>query len=339
MKHATITDIARAAGVSKATVSRVMSRPHLVKEKTREKVLAVIDKYSYSPNILAQGLAGMPTKIIGVMIDTLANPFYIELTDGIDHVISSENYSVQLMSCHWIPERELRGIRSMVMNRVDGILMAPSSVHSQAVELLIQSGIPYILINCKAGDPAIPSICGDNYRGGQMAAEYINSLKREQTIVIDVSGHETVLARIDGFDSVINAANTRIKKSSIIRTYEDGYNYVATLLDEEKITRKKTTLFVSNDYVGMGMIARLIEMNIPIPQQVSVLGYDDIRMAALYRIPLTTVSQSIYQMGQIAAVALIERLRNPSAAVFKRIMEPRLIVRDSTAPASASALP
>jgi DNA-binding LacI/PurR family transcriptional regulator len=146
MKYITISDIAREAGVSKATVSRVLSKPHLVNEKTREKIASLIDKYSFSPNPLAQGLAGMPTKTIGVMIDELANDFYIELTNGIDSVISGENYSVQLMSSRWLPERELRGIRSMIMNRVDGILLAPAEAESEATDLLKTSGIPHILI-------------------------------------------------------------------------------------------------------------------------------------------------------------------------------------------------
>jgi DNA-binding LacI/PurR family transcriptional regulator len=274
----------------------------------------------------------MPTKTIGVMIDELANDFYIELTNGIDSVISGERYSVQLMSSRWFPDRELRGIRSMIMNRVDGILMAPAEAESEATELLKNSGVPYILINCVSGAPDVSYICGDNYKGGQMAAEYINGLNREQIIIVDVSGHQTVLDRIAGFSAVVDKNKTNIKVYPRTKTYEDGYKLVAQIVETDAIDRKKTVLFAGNDYVAMGMISRLFEMNISIPRQVSVIGYDDIRIASLCRVPLTTISQSIYAMGQIAAAALIKKIRNPRTPPFRHIIEPKLIIRESTTP-------
>ncbi|MDR0623587.1 MAG: LacI family transcriptional regulator [Treponema sp.] len=332
MKHITISDIAREAGVSKATVSRVLSKPQLVNEETRKKIISIIDKYSFSPNPLAQGLAGMPTKTIGVMIDELANDFYIELTGGIDSVISGENYSVQLMSSRWLPGRELRGIRSMIMNRVDGILMAPAEAESEATELLKKSGVPYVLINCTSGDPDVSYICGDNYKGGQIAAEYVNGLNREQIIIVDVSGHQTIVDRIAGFSAVIDKGKTDVKLYSKTKTYEDGYRLVSQIVERDAIDVKKTALFAGNDYVAMGVISRLFEMNISIPRQVSVIGYDDIRIASLCKVPLTTVSQSIYTMGQTAAAALIKKIRDPHAPPFRHIIEPALIIRESTAP-------
>jgi DNA-binding LacI/PurR family transcriptional regulator len=333
MKQMTIIDIAREAGVSKATVSRVLSRPYLVNEKTREKVSAIIDKHSFSPNSLARGLAGMPTKIIGVMIDELDNDFYIELTNGIDSVISAENYSIQLMNSRFVPEREIRGIRSMILNRVDGILMAPASSGSEAAGLLKKSGIPYVLVNCTSDDPAVSYVCGNNYEGGRKISEYVNGLNREQIIIVDTSGHQTVLERVAGLEASLDTQNIRVVKYPITKTHEDGYNLVPVLAEQNAIRTVKTTLFVTNDFVAVGMLSRLVEMHIPIPQQVSVIGYDDIRIAALCRVPITTVSQSSYTIGRTAALDLIERIRNPRSPPIRRIIEPTLIIRESTCPA------
>jgi DNA-binding LacI/PurR family transcriptional regulator len=330
MKHKTIDDIAKEAGVSKATVSRVMSKPHLVNEQTREKILSIINKYSYTPNMLAQGLAGMPTRTIGVVIDELSNDFYIEITNGIDSIISSENYSLQLMNSRWNPERELQGIRSMIINRVDGVLITPSSINTEAVKLLAKSGIPFILINITSDDPNISHVCCDNRKGGRIAAEYINSLNREQVIVIPVSGHQTVHERVEGFLEKVHTKKMKIIKYSPLKTYDDGYQLAPVLVERDSIQTKKTAIFVSNDYVAMGIIARLLEMNISVPEQVSIVGFDDIRIASQCKIALTTISQSIFDMGRIAALDLMNMIKNNDEVSFKRIVEPKLIVREST---------
>jgi DNA-binding LacI/PurR family transcriptional regulator len=305
----------------------------LVSEKTRQKVADIISKHSFSPNILAQGLAGMPTKIIGVMIDELDNDFYIELTNGIDSIISAENYSIQLMNSRFIPEREFRGIRSMILSRVDGILMAPMYSDSEATNLLKNSGVPYVLINCTSDDPEVSYICSNNYEGGKKISNYINSLNRKQLIIIDTSGHQTVLERVAGLEAYLDTENIRVIKYPKTKTYEDGYKLVPVLAEQNAIGTVKTTLFVTNDYVALGMLARLVEMGISIPHQVSLIGYDDVRLASLCRIPLTTVSQSVYTMGQTAALDLIERIRSPHSPPSRRITEPGLIIRESTCPA------
>lgn len=332
MKQITITDIAREAGVSKATVSRVLSNPQLVSEKTTKKILSIIDKYSYTPNVLAQGLAGLPTKNIGVIVDEFPNNFYIELAEGIDSVISANNYFFQVMSSHWLPEREAQGIRSMLMNRVDGILIAPISPESLAVDLLKKSGLPFVLMNCNSPDPDISYVCCDNYKGGSLMAEHINSLGREQVIIISVADHQSVQDRLAGFEDHLHAETNRVTRYFNAKTYQDGYKLAPDLVEHDSIRTKKTTLFVANDYVAMGIVVRLLEMGIPIPAQVAVAGFDDIRISAFCKVPLTTVSQSVFDMGRIAAASLMHLIKKDGQAPFKHTIEPRLVVRDSTCP-------
>jgi DNA-binding LacI/PurR family transcriptional regulator len=330
MKYITIDDIAHEADVSKSTVSRVISRPNLVKEKTRAKVLAVIDKYSYVPSALAQGLAGMPMKNIGFVVDEFPNNFYIDLADGIDSVISENKYALQVMSSRWDVVRELQGIRSMIINHSAGILLAPSSPDCEAVDLLKKSKVPFVLLNCRTEDPDISYVSCDNYKGGKLMAEHVKTLDFEQLIILPVANHQTVMDRVKGFEDHIDMEAVRPIVSSNAKTYQDGYLLTQSIAETYSLKTKKTCLFVANDYVAIGVIAKLLELNISIPEQAEVAGFDDIRLSAMCRIPLTTISQSVQEMGKIAAQALMDRVLQKKKESFHYLIEPRLIVREST---------
>jgi DNA-binding LacI/PurR family transcriptional regulator len=329
MKHITIDDIAREAGVSKATVSRVLSKPNLVREKTIKKVSSVIEKNSYVPNILAQGLAGMPTKNIGFVVDEFPNNFYIDLADGIESVVSANNYSFQVMSSRWKADRELEGVRAMLKGRVDGVLMTPTSFDAPAVQELKKSGTPFVLVNCCPADPEISYVCCDNYKGGSLLAGYFNTLDYEQMIVVSVASHETIQERVRGFLDHLKADVERLITYENIKTFDDGYACAGTLVERCAIRNKKTGVFVTNDYVAIGVIIRFLEMGISVPGQAAVAGFDDIRISSLCRVPLTTVSQSVFEMGKIAAENLMKLIRCGNESPVCAAIEPRLVVRES----------
>ena len=329
MKHITIDDIARETGVSKSTVSRVISRPYLVKDKTREKILSVMEKHSYIPNVFAQGLAGLPSKTIGFLVDEFPNNFYIDLADGIDSVITAKNHNLQVMSSLWDEEREYQGARSMIINRAAGILVAPSSPDCKAVELLKRSEVPFVLLNCRTDDPEISYVSCDNYLGGKLMAEDVKQLDFEQMVILPVSDHQTVQDRIAGFEDNIDRKAVRPIMSSSAKTYLDGYRITQSIVETFSLDRKKTFLFVTNDYVAIGVIVKLLELGIAIPKQVAVAGFDDIRISGLCRIPLTTVSQSVRDMGRIAAETLLANIQQKTTT--KHLLEPHLVVRQSTA--------
>lgn len=330
MKQKTIDDIAHESGVSKATVSRVLSHPEVVSEKTRLKVLSVMEKYSYIPNHLAQGLAGTATKTIGVVIDELSNFFFIEITEGIDYILESHEYSMLISSSRWIEERETRLVNSLISSRVDGVLLSPVSANPKAVALLQRSNIPFVLINCIPEDKNISFVSCDNREGGRIAAEFINTHPREQTIVITGFSHQSIEHRLEGLYEKIHP-ETNLKLYSQIKTQEEGYNLVPQLISENHIDQIPTNLFVTNDNVAIGIINRLAELRIPIPEQVSILGYDNIRIASLCRIPLTTISQSSVDMGKLATNMLLHLIKNKEEhEVLHHLIKPELICREST---------
>ena len=334
MKRITIDDIAKEAEVSKSTVSRVLSRPHLVKEKTRKQILAIIEKHSYIPNPLAQGLAGLPTKNIGFVVDEFPNNFYIDLAKGIDSVMTEHKYTLQVMSSLWDPERELQGIQSMIINHTAGILMAPSSADSRAVELLKQSKVPFVLLNCRTGDPDISFVSCDNYEGGKLMAEYANTLEFEQLVILHVTDHQTVLDRIAGFEDHIDKKAIKPVKYFNAKTHQDGYRVAELILETCSLKTKKTFMFVGNDYVAIGVMVKLLENGILIPGQVAIAGFDDIGISGLCRVPLTTVSQSVPDMGRIAAEILLARIVQKKEEPVKHFIKPYLVIRESTLPSS-----
>jgi len=217
----------------------------------------------------------------------------------------------------------------MVKNKVDGILIAPGAPDSETVKFLKKSGVPFVLMNCQSDDPEISYVYCDNYRGGTLMAEYFNSLSQDQIIIISVVDHQSVRDRIKGFTDHLNTTAEKIVRYTDAKTYKDGYALAPLIVEQNSIKTKKTSLFVTNDYVAIGVLTRLMEMGIPVPGQAAVAGFDDIRISSFCRIPLTTVSQSVIEMGSTAATALLDLINKNTAQPFRHIIEPRLVVRES----------
>ena len=329
MKNITIMDIAKEAGVSKATVSRVLTDPQIVSKPTRDRILQLMDKYSYIPNRLARGLNGSPTNMIGIIIDELANFFFIEIAEGIDKVLSHNNYSMQISSSRWIYKREIELVRSLISNSVDGVLLAPVRPDSQSIEILKRSEIPFIVMNCIPDDNSVSYVTCDNTKGGELAAEYINSCRQDQIILITGFDDQSMQDRVKGFNNKISSS-IPIKHFKGINTLEEGYDLVPKLLSDCKLMELKSTLFVTNDNVAIGIINSLYELKLEIPEQVSIIGYDNIKLAGLCRVPLTTISQSCSSIGTIAANEILNMVNGMTNKTCIHLIIHELVVRESS---------
>jgi LacI family transcriptional regulator, galactose operon repressor len=327
-KNITISDIAYEAGVSKTTVSRVISNSPKVRDEVRNRILNIMKKHSYVPNLMAQGLAGSPTRIIGIIIEELSNFFFIEIAEGFDQIISAANYSMQISSSKWAEKKELSLIQNLIRSKVDGILLAPVSFSISCAEVLKNSGIPFVLINYIPDDKQISYVSCDNYEGGKLAARYVNKLDRKQTILITGFKHQTLSDRIKGFKDNLSNTNNFFHYENI-NTFEHGYDLVPILQTRNSLKNIKTTLFITNDNVATGIIERLIERGISIPEQVAVIGYDNIKLSSLCKVPLTTISQSITNMGKIAAMELLEMIKNPNKERAAHLIKPEIVIRES----------
>jgi LacI family transcriptional regulator len=327
-KHMTIADIAKEAGVSKASVSRVLSNSPKVRPELKEKILQIMKYHSFVPNKLAQGLAGSSRHTVGIIIEELSNFFFIEVADGFDRIISQAGYSMQISSSKWNEVKELELVQQLISSRVDGIILSPVSDESESIRLLKDCDIPFLLINIIPKTKGIAYISCDNYAGGKLAADYFNKMNRPLNILITGFPHQTIDYRVQGFREKFSKWDSTIHYKNI-NTFEQGYEIASVLKTRNNLSEIKTALFVTNDNVAIGVIKKLLEIGISIPGQVSVMGYDDIKLSSFCRIPLTTISQNIKDIGIIAAMELLEMIHNPEKAKPEHKIAPRLVVRES----------
>ena len=323
----TINDVAHIAGVSKSTVSRVMTNPSIVKAETREKVQRVIRKKNYVPSTIAQNLSGTPTKTVGIVINEMANFFFVEILEGVDRVLSAHGYSLEIHSSQWIAEKESAQIRSLISKRADGVLLAPLSSSSKSINMLLKAKIPLVVFNCIPDSHRCPYVASDNFAGGALAGEYMNTLGVKQYIVVSGFEHQTITDRVNGCLAALKSK--RAVRYEHVSTFEDGENLVPILIKKNRIDAVKTALFITNDNVAIGALHKLIESGIRIPEQVSVIGYDDIKLAKLCKVALTTVSQNAFRIGETAAEKLLDIISKKDVQTGT-VYAPSMIVRESS---------
>lgn len=327
----TINDISRSAGVSKATVSRVLNSPEKVKESTRAKVLAIIQKSNYEPSSVARSLARRRTSTVGLVLDDISNPFFMELAKGVESILSGRSYTMLFTSSGWVPDREVEIVRLLIRQRVDGVLIAPIDPDSPAIAMLMDAGIPLVLMNCRGGKREVGWVTTDNVEGGYVATRYAIDLGYKRILCLHGFEHQTTNERTAGYRKAIAEAGEPIEPIVIpaVKSDREGYEVVGELVERYQVDREPTAIFANNDFVAMAVIEGLLARGIRVPEQVSVIGFDDIRFAAKFRIPLTTVAQAKFKMGEIAASEIMREIAERSGhRTF--LLKPQLVVREST---------
>ncbi|MFA6846565.1 MAG: LacI family DNA-binding transcriptional regulator [Sphaerochaetaceae bacterium] len=324
----TINDIARLTGVSKSTISRVMTNPSIVKKTTRDKVLEIIKSQNYVPSNIAQNLSGTSSKNIGIVIDELANCFFIEILEGVEKILSEQDYSLQIYSSQWIAEKEVSQIRSLISKRVSGIMLAPLGKSGPAIDMAMQSNIPIVVINCIPDNPKCEYVSCDNIFGGSLVGKHFNEIKAEQNIIITGFDHQTINHRVQGFLQTVREPEKVIRYCSV-STFDEGRKLAPVLVSKNHINQRRTSIFVTNDNVAIGLMDSLINMGIDIPNQVSIIGFDDILISSLCKIPLSTVSQHAKMLGSIAAKNLLDMINNKKHVPCNTLIKPELILRNS----------
>ncbi len=323
----TIADVARLANASKATVSRVLTGNARVKPETKERIISVINEYGFVPNRYAQCLAGTPTRIIGVVVSELANFFFTEVVEGVDSVLSKENYAMLMCFTNWDSEKELQTVNTLIKNNVDGVILSASSPSSPAINVLKESGVPFVVVNCIPEDESIPYVSGDNYEGGRLVAEYLNHSEYSKVLVVTGFDDQPMKLRCQGFLENFSLP-CEICHYKNVPTAEEGQKFGETIIREQKESGP-IVVFVSNDNVAIG-VENSISKEVRIPEDVSLIGYDDIAPASFCRVPLTTVSQNIFLMGHTAAELLLRLIAGTEILENHVLISPRLIIREST---------
>ena len=322
-------DVARHAGVSRATASLVLRDSPLVARKTRERVHRAVEELGYIYNRRAANLRGQRTKTIGLLVPNISNPFFAELTIGVDATLDTAGYIAFLANTGELLDRQERFLKRMREQNVDGIVLCPVAGSSQQILLQLgESGMPCVqtlrFISANKGDYVGP----DFELGLEQVSEYLIRLGHRRIALIGGDqAHSVTLARRAGFTKAMQRHHLR--DDLILKvppTRQAGFDAVDALLDGPE---PPTAAVCANDMVAFGFMVGLKSRGLRPGVDVAVTGVDDVPEATLSDPSLTTISTSARQLGEAAAQLLLRRIENPRGAAERILFPTRLIVRQS----------
>lgn len=326
-----IKDIARIAGVSHSTVSRALRGSPLIPAVTAERIQKIAKELGYRPSAIARSLVTQRSHTIGVVVTTIADPFNGELVDGIEEVANESGFSVILAASHGQPEREMMMVRSFHERRVDGILVASSRVGATYLPLLSELNTPIVLINNQHRSEYAHSISIDNVGGARLATEHLLSLGHTQIAYIgDEFGLHSDQERLRGYQLALSHAGIEFDKKLVQRG--DGKPAGAARALQRILSQSNsfTGVFAYNDMSALGILQLVAERRWQVPQDLSVVGYDDIFVAAFSAPALTTIRQPCREMGS-QAMQILTGLLGGTTSEKSIIIPGTLVVRASTA--------
>jgi LacI family transcriptional regulator len=327
----TLEDIARLSGVSRSTVSRVINADSNVKEETRQKVLQVIQKKNFQPNLAAKGLAAGRTNIIGLVIPAgvgfiFTDPYFPVLIQGVSEACNAHNHSVML----WLaePEYERRTISQILHNGlVDGVILSSALMDDPIVKSLHESKMPFILIG-RHPTLDVNYLDVDNVRAAREATEHLMRQGRKR--IATITGPQNQIASYDRYQGYLKAISDRNQHALPELTTEGDWTeaggYAAM---RQLLPYKPDALFAANDVMAVGALRALREAHLRVPEDVAVIGFDDTPNASKTQPPLTTIRQPIQSMGSLAVETLIDIIDHPGSEVRQIIVATELVIRSS----------
>jgi len=328
---ARIKEVAERAGVSTATVSRVINQSSSVKPHLRERVLAAIAELHYSPSSLARHLRSQSTRTIGLIISDIQNPFFTSLVRGVEDVAYQNGYSILLCNADEDPTKEQLYVEVLRAERVAGAIVACTG--ETCCLALRESYLTWVAVDRRVPGLAVDTVVVDNVAGAQQAVAHLLDLGHRRIGLI--SGPVTVTTgreRRDGYLAAFAARCLPVPTDLLLMgdfKEASGRRLASELLERAD---PPTALFVANNLMTMGALQALQEHAVRIPQDISVIGFDDVPWAPLLQPHLTTVRQPTYQIGKQAAELLFRRLREgPPKPTETIVLQPELIIRGSTA--------
>ncbi|MCG8350514.1 MAG: LacI family transcriptional regulator [Chloroflexales bacterium] len=327
----TIKDIARVAGVSHTTVSRALKDHPTISRETTQRIQALAQQMGYIPSAVAQSLLSRQTWTIGMVITTIADPFVVKVVEGVEQVAQAAKYSVFLATSHNNPEQEVAVVETLHRRRVDAIIVASSRVGSLYSSQLDRIQVPIVLINNNAEGEYLHSVAVDDAQGAALALQHLVSLGHRRIGYVGVNNRPKLnRRRLAGYRQALAQAGLAVDPTLIIypdreTDLECGQIGLQKLLDAQA-----TAVCCFNDVVAIGLLMACREQQISVPEQLSVVGFDNIEPATYVAPPLTTVAQPLLVLGQRAMEMTLHLIAGHK--VQDQRLSCQLVVRQSTAP-------
>ena len=326
-----IKDIARETGVSHSTVSRALADSPLVAIGTKQRIQRIAREMSYTPSAIARALVTKRTSTIGLVVTAIADPFIAEVVQGVEETALDHGYSVILCDCNSEPERELHCVRALSEKRVDSIVVTSSRVGNLYVPLLVELEVPIVLINNQHDGQYVHSVRSDDLLGGRLAGEYLASLGHHRVAYVEgPPGAQASRQRLSGCRLALEESGGGIPDEWVLagNGRAEGGQAAAEALRER--AERPTAVFCYNDMTAIGFMKAIRAAGIGIPEDMSLVGYDDIAFASLVEPPLTTVAQAKYALGESAMRLALDLLAEQAGAT-DRVLTPVLVKRQSCA--------
>jgi LacI family transcriptional regulator len=326
----TIIDVAREAGVSYGTVSRVINDSPNVKDETRERVKEVIDRMGFVGNRNARSLVSGKSHVIGLLIPDLGTAYIGEIIRGIDLELESIHYNLMLYTTHRRETKESGYISSLIQSGVDGVILILPRNPANYLEKLRALNFPYVLVDHQGIDDQGPAVGATNFQGAFDATEYLLQLGHKQIAFITGSMDlGCSQERLNGFKTAMQKHSVPVTPEWVLEgDFEQsaGYDGASKLMS---LSNRPTAIFASNDMMAFGVMNAVRDMGLKIPGDISVIGFDDVFQASQTMPGLTTIHQPLEQMGREATRLLVEMMAEREIKPGKVDLPTRLILRDS----------
>lgn len=333
MAKPTIRDVAQAAGVSINTVSRALNDKPDVNPETKRQILEAARSLKYKPNKLARGLRSNKTGVIGVIVADIANPFFSAVVKGMGKAARELGYSIILQDTGEDYAIEEEAVRIMQAEQVDGVLISPVQTDKRSVLMLEESGMPFVLVARYFSDLDADYVAADDVQGGFLATSHL--LERGHRKIGLINGppfNSSARERFQGYKNALSKHGMPLDEALITSgalTMEDGYSHARALLANESVRLRPTALFAFSDYVALGAMQAIQEAKLQIPEDIAVVGYDDIDFAFCLETPLTTVRVPKRRIGE-ELVTLLERKMSGEECHEHLKLPVELVIRQSS---------
>ncbi|GIA40654.1 Ribose operon repressor [Vibrio cholerae] len=328
---ATMKDIARLAGVSTSTVSHVINKSRFVSDEIAERVNNAAQQLNYAPSALARSLKMNRTKTIGMLVTTSTNPFFGEVVKGVERSCYHQGYNLILCNTEGDNQRMKASINILLQKRVDGLLLMCSTLEGERLDVFDRyPDIPIVVMDWGPILFASDKIQDNSLQGGYMAAKHLIECGHKEIgcITGPLIRHQAQM-RYEGYKRALAEAGIAINPDWIVESdfeCEGGYQAFEKLYQRGKLP---SALFVSNDMMAMGVIQAASQRGLRVPDDLSLIGYDDVHIAKFMTPALTTIHQPKYRLGKAAIDTLLYRLENPDTTAQVVQLEPTLVVRSS----------
>lgn len=334
----TIKDVALHAQVSVATVSHVVNETRFVSEATRLRVQQAIAELRYVPSALARSLKSNRTHTVGMMIPNNSNPYFAEIIRGIEDTCYGAGFNVILCNSDDDPLKQSTYVRLLSEKQVDGLIVLSSGSDVELLDTLRAATMPQVVVDREIDDLAADLVEVNHEAGGFLATQHLLQLGHRR--IACIAGPQTLSSarqRVQGYQRALHEAGLMVD-DQLLRsadfTSAGGHAAMTALLDAASPAERPSAVFASNDLMAIGAICAAAARGLSIPKDLSVIGFDDIALAAFSNPPLSSIAQPKHQTGELAAKLLLQRIAQPGRELQRAILQPSLVTRQSTGPYS-----